>query len=107
MKTQKSDVKKINCAVFAITIGIVFYTIALIAIAIILPRGLIYTLCYEILILFINFVLIYSVSSIRNTIKTVEDKLSNDRLMIVHLINFIVYTLMFLVTSTLYTICAL
>ena len=59
------------------------------------------------MIIFINFVLIYSVSSIRSTIKAVEEKFPNDKLMVIHLFNFIVYTLIFFSVGTLKTLCSI
>ena len=104
---QKRKVKKINRFVWLLSFAVSVYIAALLIIAITIDKGLVYTLLYEILIIFINFVLIHSVSSIRNTIKAIEDKFPNDKLMCVHLVNFIVYTLIFLVTSTMKTICSI
>ena len=75
-------------------------------IAILLPKGLVYLLCQEVLIIFINYILIYSVSSIRGTIKAIEEKFPNDTLMVIHLVNFIAYTIIFLVSSSFYAVCA-
>ena len=91
-----------------LSVGVVIYTTGLVLIALFTPdSGYLYTIFYTFLIFFINFVLIYSVCKIRNTIKAIEDKFPNDTLMIVHLVNFIVYSVMLLTTSTLHLICAL
>lgn len=84
------------------------YTAGLVLIALFTPdSNYLYTVFYTFLICFINFILIYSVCKIRNTIKAIEDRFPNDTLMIVHLVNFIVYSAVLLTTSTLDLICAL
>ena len=64
-----------------------------------------YVLAEGLMILYINLALIYGVYSIHKTIKSVEHAFPNESLMMVHLANFIIYTCMFLVTSTMIIIC--
>ena len=97
MERQKQQVKKVHRLIFYLSVGVVIYIAGLVLIALFTPDSrFIYSAFYSFLIFFINFVLIYSVCKIRNTIKAIEDKFPNDTLMIVHLVNFIVYSLMLL-----------
>ena len=80
----------------------------LVLIGLLTPSGnYAYMFLYTLLVIFINFLLVYSVWKIRKTIKAIEDKFPNDRLVIVHLVNFIVYTVMLLITTTTNVICLL
>ena len=92
---------------FYISIGVTIYMIGLMFLSLFRPRDLLYLLCQEVLIIFINYVLIWSVSSIRGTIKAIEEKFPNDTLMVIHLGNFIVYTIFFLVSSSFYAVCSM
>ena len=103
---QKKAVQKINCIVFCISLGVSVYMVVLVVLYLMNTKELTFLLFQEIIIIFINFVLIYSVSSIRSTIKSIEEKFPNDKLMVIHLFNFVVYTIIFLTVGTLKTLCS-
>ena len=98
---QKQSVKKINRTVFYLSLAVSLYLVLLIVLALIPVEELTQLLFKEFIIIFINYVLIYSVSSIRSTIKAIEERFPNDKLMVIHLFNFIIYTAIFLTNGTL------
>ena len=101
---QKKAVKRMNKCIFLLTGAVTLYVLGLVWCYFNL-NYIQYVIAEGGMIIFINVALIYGVLSIHKTIKSVEHAFPNESLMMVHLLNFVVYTCMFLVTSTLVIVC--
>ena len=100
---QKQYVRMIDFKILILN-GIVSVLTMMVSIAYMFPRTpleLIFTTLLPSLLIFTCFILLYSVLRIRSTIKEIAYAFPNEKLMCVHLINFVVWSVLVVLQTAL------